>query len=134
MNFWNNLFLSGIRNFPYGAIELEWPNGKVEKISASKAGPKANLKIVDDNVVREIITGGSVKFAELFMSKRLSSSNLTTLNLQWIPWIEVVPGTRTGRVQVGYYWGKNNMKNKKSRKDSSSYCCCPSTTLPALVP
>ncbi len=79
MNFWNNLFLSGIKNFPYGSIEIEWPNGKVEKISARTTGPKANLKIADDNVVKEIISGGSVKFAELYMSKRLSSLNLTTL-------------------------------------------------------
>ena len=79
MNFWNNLFLSGIRNFPYGSIEIEWPNGKVEKISASKTGPTANLKITDDKVVKEIISGGSVKFAELYMAKRLTSSNLTTL-------------------------------------------------------
>ena len=79
MNFWNNLFLSGIRNFSYGSIEIEWPNGKVENISASKTGPIANLKIADDKVVKEIINGGSVKFAELYMAKRLTSSNLTTL-------------------------------------------------------
>ncbi len=79
MNFWDKLFLSGIKNFPFGSIELEWPNGEVEKISAGKAGPKANLKINDKKVIREIISGGSVKFAELYMAKRLSSSNLTTL-------------------------------------------------------
>ena len=79
MSFWNNLFLSGIRNFPYGSIEIEWPNGKVEKISANKTGPIANLKIADNKVVKEIINGGSVKFAELYMAKRLTSSNLTTL-------------------------------------------------------
>ena len=79
MNFWNNLFLNGIRKFPYGSIEIEWPNGKIEKIFASKNGPKANLKIADENVVKEIISGGSVKFAELYMAKRLTSSNLTAL-------------------------------------------------------
>ena len=31
MNFWNNLFLNGIRKFPYGSIEIEWPNGKLKK-------------------------------------------------------------------------------------------------------
>ena len=50
MNFWNNLFLNGIRKFPYGSIEIEWPNGKIEKIFASKNGPRANLKIADDKV------------------------------------------------------------------------------------
>ena len=79
MNFWNNLFLSGIRNFSYGSISIEWPNGKVEKFSARKTGPIANLKINDDKVVKEIINGGSVKFAELYMTKRLTTSNLTTL-------------------------------------------------------
>ena len=79
MNFWNDLFLTAINNFPYGSIEIEWPNGKVEKISASKIGPIANLKITDNKVVREIINGGSVKFAELYMAKRLTSSNLTNL-------------------------------------------------------
>ena len=79
MNFWNNLFLSGIKSFPYGSIEIEWPNGKVEKFFANKNGPKANLKIADENVVKEIISGGSVKFAELYMAKRLTSSNLTAL-------------------------------------------------------
>ena len=72
-------FLNGMKNFPYGSLEIEWPNGKVEKISANKSGPKANLKITDKNVVKEIINGGSVKFAELYMAKRLTSSNLTTL-------------------------------------------------------
>ena len=33
MDFWNNLFLSGIKNFPYGSIEIEWPNGNIKKIS-----------------------------------------------------------------------------------------------------
>ena len=80
MNFWNNLFLNGIRKFSYGSIEIEWPNGKIEKIFATKSGPKANLKIVDENVVKEIISGGSVKFAELYMAKRLTSSNLTTFS------------------------------------------------------
>ena len=79
MNFWNNLFLSGVRNFSYGSIDIEWPNGKIEKICASKTGPNANLKITDDKVIKEIINGGSVKFAELYMAKRLTSSNLTTL-------------------------------------------------------
>ena len=79
MNFWVKLFLSGIKTFPYGSIEIEWPNGKIEKIFAIKSGPKANLKIADNNVIKEIISGGSVKFAELYMSKRLSSSNLTAL-------------------------------------------------------
>ena len=79
MNFWNNLFLNGIRKFPYGSIEIEWPNGKIEKIFATKNGPRANLKIADENVVKEIISGGSVKFAELYMAKRLTSSNLTAL-------------------------------------------------------
>ena len=81
MNFWNNLFLNGIRKFPYGSIEIEWPNGKIEKIFATKNGPKANLKIVDSYVVKEIINGGSIKFAELYISKRLSSLNLTTYNI-----------------------------------------------------
>ena len=114
MNFWNNLFLSGIRNFPYGSIELEWPNGKVEKISASKAGPKANLKIVDDNVVREIITGGSVKFAELFMSKRLSSSNLTTLMHYFA--LNNDEAEDTFKVSmIKYFWNKiHHFKNKNS--------------------
>ena len=35
MNFWNNLFLSGVRNFSYGSINIEWPNGKIEKIYMS---------------------------------------------------------------------------------------------------
>ena len=52
---------------------------KIEKIFATKNGPKANLKIADENVVKEIISGGSVKFAELYMAKRLTSSNLTAL-------------------------------------------------------
>ena len=80
MNFWEKLFLSGIKKFPYGSIEIEWPNGKIEIISALKDGPKANLKISDNDVVKDIINGGSVKFAELYMNKRLSSANLTTLS------------------------------------------------------
>ena len=76
MSFWDKLFLSGIKKFPYGSIEIEWPNGKIEIISALKDGPKANLKISDNDVVKEIINGGSVKFAELYMNKRLSSAVL----------------------------------------------------------
>lgn len=114
MNFWNNLFLSGIRNFPYGSIELEWPNGKVEKISASKTGPKANLKIVDDNVVKEIISGGSVKFAELYMSKRILSSNLTTLMHYFA--LNNDEAEDTFKVSmIKYLWNKfDHFKNKNS--------------------
>ena len=53
MNFWNNLFLNGIRKFPYGSIEIEWPNGKIEKI-LQQNGPKANLKIADEKVVKKL--------------------------------------------------------------------------------
>ena len=114
MNFWNNLFLSGIRNFRYGSIELEWPNGEVEKIYASKSGPKANLKIVDDKVVREIISGGSVKFAELYMNKRISSSNLTTLMHYFA--LNNDEAEDTFKVSmIKYLWNKfHHFKNKNS--------------------
>ena len=70
MKFWNKLFLNGIKNFPYGSISIEWPNGIVNKIDAKNNGPHAHLKIADNNVIKEIIHGGSVKFAELYMDKR----------------------------------------------------------------
>jgi cyclopropane-fatty-acyl-phospholipid synthase len=79
MNFWDKIFLKGIKKFPYGSLEIEWPNGKSQKIDALHKGPNARLKIVDSNVVREIIQGGSIKFAELYISKRIITNNLTNL-------------------------------------------------------
>ncbi len=79
MKFWNKLFLNGVKKFPYGSISIEWPNGITNKIDAYKYGPHAHLKIADNNVIKEIIHGGSVKFAELYMDKRISSKNLTSL-------------------------------------------------------
>ncbi len=79
MKFWNKLFLNGVKKFPYGSISIEWPNGITNKIDAYKNGPHAHLKIADNNVIKEIIHGGSVKFAELYMDKRISSKNLTSL-------------------------------------------------------
>ena len=79
MKFWNKLFLNEIRKFPYGSISIEWPNGVTNKIDADNHGPHAHLKIADNNVIKEIIHGGSVKFAELYMDKRISSKNLTSL-------------------------------------------------------
>ncbi len=79
MKFWNKLFLNGVQKFPYGSITIEWPNGITNKIDAYKHGPHAHLKIADNNVIKEIIHGGSVKFAELYMDKRISSKNLTSL-------------------------------------------------------
>ena len=79
MKFWNKLFLNGIKKFPYGSISIEWPNGIINKIDAKNNGPHAHLKIADNNVIKEIIHGGSVKFAELYMNKRISSKNLTSL-------------------------------------------------------
>lgn len=79
MKFWNKLFLNGVKKFPYGSISIEWPNGITNKIDADKHGPHAHLKIADNNVIKEIIHGGSVKFAELYMDKRISSKNLTSL-------------------------------------------------------
>ena len=79
MKFWNKLFLNGVKKFPYGSISIEWPNGITNKIDADKYGPHAHLKIADNNVIKEIIHGGSVKFAELYMDKRISSKNLTSL-------------------------------------------------------
>ena len=79
MKFWNKLFLNGVKKFPYGSISIEWPNGITNKIDADKHGPNAHLKIADNNVIKEIIHGGSVKFAELYMDKRISSKNLTSL-------------------------------------------------------
>ncbi len=118
MNFWNNLFLSGIKHFPYGSIEIEWPNGKVEKISANKSGPKASLKIADDNVVKEIIKGGSVKFAELYMAKRLTSSNLT--NLMHYFALNNDEAEDTFKVSVlKYFYNKfSHFKNKNSENQA----------------
>jgi len=79
MNFWDKIFLKGIKKFPYGSLEIEWPNGKFQKIDGLHKGPNAKLKIVDSNVVREIIQGGSIKFAELYISKRIITNNLTNL-------------------------------------------------------
>jgi len=79
MNFWDKIFLKGIKKFPYGSLQIEWPDGKSQKIDAIHKGPNAKLKIVDSNVVREIIQGGSIKFAELYISKRIITNNLTNL-------------------------------------------------------
>ncbi len=79
MKFWNKLFLNGVQKFPYGSITIEWPDGFTDNISAKKRGPHAHLKITDNNVIKEIIHGGSVKFAELYMDKRILSKNLTSL-------------------------------------------------------
>ena len=79
MNFWEILILNGIKKFPYGSIILEWPNGNINKIEASQDGPNAKLIIHDNQVAKEIIKGGSVKFAELYISKKVSTDNLTNL-------------------------------------------------------
>lgn len=79
MNFWDKIFLKGIKKFPYGSLQIEWPDGKSQKIDAIHKGPYATLKIVDSNVVKEIIQGGSIKFAELYISKRIITNNLTNL-------------------------------------------------------
>jgi len=79
MNFWDKIFLKGIKKFPYGSLQIEWPDGKSQKIDAIHKGPNAKLKIVDSNVIREIIQGGSIKFAELYISKRIITNNLTNL-------------------------------------------------------
>ena len=79
MNFWEMLILNGIKKFPYGSIILEWPNGNINKIEASQDGPNAKLIIHDNKVAKEIIKGGSVKFAELYINKKVSTNNLTTL-------------------------------------------------------
>ena len=79
MNFWERLFLNGLKKFPYGSIQIEWPNGETQIIKANQNGPKASLKIYNKNVIKEIIRGGSVKFAELYISKKISSDNLTKL-------------------------------------------------------
>lgn len=79
MNFWDKIFLKGIKKFPYGSLQIEWPDGRSQKIDAIHKGPNAKLKIVDSNVVREIIQGGSIKFAELYISKRIITNNLTNL-------------------------------------------------------
>jgi len=79
MNFWFKLFMSGIKSFPFGSIELELPNGLIEKIKGPYEGPNAYLKIKDNLVFKEIIQGGSIKFAELYMSERLSTNKLTEL-------------------------------------------------------
>ena len=79
MNLSEKVFLNGIKKFLYGSIEIEWPNGEFQKINAINKGPHAKLKIVDSNVVKEIIQGGSIKFAELYISKRIVTNDLTNL-------------------------------------------------------
>ena len=79
MNFWEILILNGIKKFPYGSIILEWPNGNINEIKASQDGPNAKLILHDNQVAKEIIKGGSMKFAELYISKKVSTDNLTNL-------------------------------------------------------
>ena len=79
MNLSKKIFLNGIKKFLYGSIEIEWPNSEIQTIKAINEGPHAKLKIVDANVVKEIIQGGSIKFAELYISKRIITENLTNL-------------------------------------------------------
>jgi len=79
MNFWDKLFINGIKSFPHGSIKIEFPNGEVEEIKSPHKEPAADLKIKDNQVIKEIIQGGSVRFAELYMSERLFSKDLTNL-------------------------------------------------------
>ena len=79
MSFWDKLFINGIKSFPYGSIKIEFPNGEIKKIKSPHKGPAADLKIKDNQVIKEIIQGGSVRFAELYMSERLFSKDLTNL-------------------------------------------------------
>jgi len=79
MNFWDKLFINGIKSFLYGSIKIEFPNGEIEKIRSPHKGPAADLKIKDNQVIKEIIQGGSVRFAELYMYERLFSKDLTNL-------------------------------------------------------
>ena len=79
MNFWDKLLLRGIKKFPNGSIEIEWPDGTVKRINGVKKGPNANLKFIDSKVTKEIINGGAIKFAELYINKRILSKNLTCL-------------------------------------------------------
>ena len=101
MNFWNDLFLSGIKSFPYGSIEIEWPNGKVEKISASKTGPLAILKIADDKfevIVLRLATAFGVskrmRFDLAINAMTLNAMNSNQIPLmrdgnQWRPFVHV---------------------------------------------
>ena len=51
MNFWERLFLNGLKKFPYGSIQIEWPNGETQIIKANQNGPKASLKIYNKNLI-----------------------------------------------------------------------------------
>ena len=50
MNFWYKLFIDGIKKFPFGSIEIELPNGVIEKIKGHRKGPHAFLKINDNSI------------------------------------------------------------------------------------
>ena len=118
MNFWDKLFINGIKKFPYGSIEIVWPNGEVKNISAIKSGPKANLKIADNKVIKEIISGGSVKFAELYMNKRISTSNLTTLMYYCALNNDQAEDTFKISIFKNFYNKLSHFKNKNSKNQA----------------
>ena len=118
MNFGIIYFINGIKKFPYGSIEIVWPNGEVKNISAIKSGPKANLKIADNNVVKEIISGGSVKFAELYMNKRISTSNLTTLMYYCALNNDQAEDTFKISIFKNFYNKLSHFKNKNSKNQA----------------
>ena len=50
MIFWDKIFLKGIKSFPYGSLEIEWPDGKSQKIDALNKNYDNKLSDLKDNI------------------------------------------------------------------------------------
>ncbi len=79
MKFWNSLIISSLKSLPYGQLKLTMPDKKSYLIKGFKRGPIADLKIKSNSSIKKIIQGGSIAFAEQFISENVTSKNLPTL-------------------------------------------------------
>ena len=64
----------------HGDVRLTAPDGKLHRFGPAGSGaPRAELKLHDWRVAREVLTGGDVAFAEAYMDGRWETPDLTAL-------------------------------------------------------
>jgi|TARA_B100000530_G_scaffold221517_1_gene142362 cyclopropane-fatty-acyl-phospholipid synthase len=71
--------ISVARQIEYGAITIYLPGGIKEEFVGHKPGPRASLRILRPRMVRRVLLGGSIGFAESFIDNDWTSEDLTCL-------------------------------------------------------
>ncbi len=73
------LFLRSVEHLEYGSLELRLPSGRTYQFQGTHPGPRGQLHLFSEDVIRRMLLGGDLAFAEDYRAGKWDTPDLPAL-------------------------------------------------------